>query len=266
MDKQIQVADLLKKVRAKAPVVHNITNYVVMNWTANCLLSAGASPVMAHATEEVEAMVGLSQALVINLGTLSTKWIESMGIAMAAAANKNIPVVLDPVGSGATSFRTETAQYLIREFRPTVIRANASEILSLRENGSGTRGVDSRDSSDSAVTAASELSRDLNCVVCVSGEIDYVVSKDRVVKIANGHPIMTKVTGMGCAASALIGAFLGVHDDAFEATVAAMTVTGIAGEIAANLAQRPGSFQPRYLDALFAMDEESILKHQRIHS
>ncbi len=265
MDKQIQVADILKKVRAKAPVVHNITNYVVMNWTANCLLSAGASPVMAHAPEEVEAMVGLSRALVINIGTLSTKWIESMGLAMAAA-NKNIPVVLDPVGSGATSFRTETAQYLIREFRPTVIRANASEILSLQENRLGTRGVDSSDSSDSAVNAASELSRDLNCVVCVSGEIDYVVNKDRVVKIANGHPIMTKVTGMGCAASALIGAFLGVHDDAFEATVAAMTVTGIAGEIAANLAQRPGSFQPRYLDALHAMDEESILKHQRIHS
>jgi len=254
----------LSRIRAEAPLVHNITNYVVMNSTANALLALGASPVMAHAGEEVEAMAGLARALVINIGTLSPSWVEAMHRAAKLAASRGIPIVLDPVGCGATAYRTETAQALIRSAPPTLIRGNASEIRALVHAGSATKGVDSQHTPDEAGDDARALSRSLGCVVTVSGAVDLIVAGDRSARVANGHPMMTRVTGMGCTASALSGACLAVAASPFAAAVSAMTITGIAGEMAAEEARGPGSFQMHFLDALYRLDDAEVARRQNV--
>ncbi len=255
---------LLAHIRAEAPLVHNITNYVVMNNTANALLALGASPVMAHAVEDVEEMTRLSRALVINIGTLSAAWIDAMSLAMRAAAAQGIPVVLDPVGCGATAFRTRTALGLIETARPGVIRGNASEIRALVRNTGGARGVDSLHEPEEVLDDAVSLSQALGCVVSVSGPTDIVVAGDRIARIHNGDPLMTRVTGMGCTASAVTGAFLAVTEDAFEAAVEAMIVMGVAGEMAASGAAGPGSFQLRFLDALHGLRETDLQQRARM--
>jgi len=254
----------IKKIRKQAPVVHNITNYVVMNSTANALLAIGASPVMAHAKEEVEEMVNISSALVINIGTLSEQWIYSMFKAVNRARKRGIPVILDPVGAGATTYRTKTARELISSEPPTIIRGNASEIAALYDDKSKTKGVDSAASSDEAIEIAQKLSESHKCVICVSGATDYIVSKEKVMKIKNGHPLMAKVTGLGCTASALCGAFAAVENDPFAATAKAMAVMGIAGEKAAGDVTGPGSLQIRFLDILYCLSENDINKHLKI--
>ena len=226
----------IKAIRKHAPVIHNITNYVVMNSTANALLAIGASPVMAHAEEEIEEMVGIASALVINIGTLSERWIKSMFEAFHQARLKGIPVVIDPVGAGATSYRTQTARDLINSEPPTIIRGNASEIMALSDDKSKTKGVDSATDSNAAIATAQKLSEAYQCIVCVSGQTDYIVDHDQIMKVNNGHPLMTKVTGLGCTASALCGAFAAVEKSSFTAAVQAMAVMGIAGEMAAGLA------------------------------
>ena len=255
--------DILK-IRATAPLVHNITNYVVMNSTANALLAIGASPVMAHAIEEVEEMAGMAQALVINIGTLSAPWFEAMLRAGREARRRKIPVVLDPVGSGATRFRTDTVQKLINEIRPTVIRGNASEISSLIRSEMGAKGVDSRHTPDEVCDDARSLSRTAECVVSVSGPSDLIVEGSHVVRIANGHPMMTKVTGMGCTASAITGAFLAANTSSFKAAAHAMAAMGIAGELAGERAAGPGSFQMNFLDALYNINESDIAQRLRM--
>ena len=248
----------VQRLRAEAPLVHNITNYVVMNSTANALLALGASPVMAHAIEEVEEMTALAKALVINIGTLSTPWVEAMLRAGQEALRRQIPVVLDPVGCGATAFRTRTLQMLVQEIRPAIIRGNASEIRSLLYSGPGAKGVDSRHLPEEVVDEAKALSRSAGCVVSVSGPVDLIVEGDRIVRIANGHSLMSKVTGMGCTASAITGAFVAVNDSPFLAAARAMAVMGIAGEVAAERSAGPGSFQVQFLDTLFALQESEI--------
>lgn len=258
------IDELFERVRLKRPLVHNITNDVVTNWTANCLLSLGASPIMAYAEEEMKELVKGAHSLVINLGTPSREQLHSIEIALKQSRASKKPVVIDPAGSGASHFRTNSAQRLVRNYHPTVIRGNASEIISLIEGGQRGKGVDSSDSCESALEAATQLSAKFNCVVCISGEVDYIVDSNCIIKIGNGHSIMAHVTGMGCASTALIGAFLGVSDQPLTATVAAVAVTGIAGEIAAKQAQGPGSFQVLYLDALYNMSSEIIIKNSKI--
>jgi hydroxyethylthiazole kinase len=253
----------IETIREKSPVVHNITNYVVMNNTANALLAIGASPVMAHAEAEVEEMVDIAQALVINIGTLSDHWICSMIKAARQAGKKGIPVILDPVGAGATGYRTQTARELIRQAPPAVIRGNASEIMALGADKSSTRGVDSADNSAEAVAIAKKMSTDYHCVVCVSGATDYIIKDDKMVKVKNGHPLMTKVTGLGCTASALCGAFAAA-EEAFPAAAKAMAVMGIAGQLAAQISAGPGSLQMHFLDVLYNLTEDDIVRHLRI--
>lgn len=255
---------ILERVRAEKPIVHNITNYVVMNWTANCLLAAGASPVMAHAPEEVIEMVDIANALVINIGTLSSPWIQSMHLAMHAAREKGIPTVLDPVGAGATKFRTKTARVLIEEFKPTCIRSNASELLALASKPMKSRGVDSTEASKDVIEVAQEFSLSTGSIICVSGETDYIVSGERVSAVNNGDRVMTRVTGMGCAASALIGACLAIGGDKVHAITSAMIWTGIAGELAAGTSNGPGSFQAQYLDALSSLSQTEIAERLKI--
>lgn len=254
----------LEEVRRKAPLVHNITNYVAMNLTANALLAVGASPVMAHAPEEVEDMVNIASALVINIGTLSGHWVEAMFKAAHQAKKKGIPIIYDPVGAGATPYRTRTIRELIQAVPPTIVRGNASEIMAVAGGQAKTKGVDSAAATEAALDSARHISEQQDCVVCVSGETDYIVDNKGMAMIKNGHVLMPKITGLGCTASALCGAFAAVNPDYFAATTAAMAVMGIAGEIAAEKAQGPGSLQVHFLDTLFHMTGKEIQQRLKI--
>ena len=256
----------IEQIRAQAPLVHNITNYVVMNTTANALLAIGASPVMAHAVEEVEEMAALASALVLNIGTLSATWIDAMIRAGLAARRRGIPTVLDPVGSGATRLRTTTAAQLLETVAPAIVRGNASEIASLAGAAAGTKGVDSTRSSLDVVDMAGQLAERAHCVVVVSGATDVIVGHGKVAKVLNGDPLMPRVTGMGCTASALTGAFAAVNPSPFEAALNAMALMGIAGEIAAEEADGPGSLQLRFLDVLYNITEADVLARVRVEA
>ncbi len=255
-------ADILA-VRERAPLVHSITNLVVMNFNANVLLAVGAAPVMAHAHEEVAAMAGIAQSLVLNIGTLEPYWIESMRLALASASARGIPVVLDPVGAGATPYRNASIEALLEQALPTVIRGNASEIMSVAGAQVRTRGVDSSAAANDALGAAQALVQRTRGVVCVSGETDHVLDTGRRwARLHNGHPWMTKITGVGCSATALIGAFCAVQPDAWRATVSAMALMALAGEIAAEQVQARqqgvGSMQLALLDVLQLLDQPTL--------
>ncbi|TDB68105.1 hydroxyethylthiazole kinase [Arundinibacter roseus] len=254
----------LTTLRATRPLVHNITNYVVMNFTANALLALGASPVMAHAAEEVDEMVALSGALVINIGTLSTPWVSAMQQAMQTAARLGKPIILDPVGAGATSFRNQVLVQLLAQATPTVIRGNASEIRALAGLTGSTRGVDSTDSSLQSIEAARILHDRHGCVVSVSGAVDVVLDGKQVALIENGHSVMSQVTGMGCSASSVAAAFCAGGGSMFEAAVAAATTMGVCGEMAAERSTLPGSFQIHFLDALAEISPELLTEKAKI--
>lgn len=259
----------LQAVRAHVPLVHSITNLVVMNYNANALLAVGAAPVMAHAHEEVRDMVGIAQALVLNIGTLEPAWISAMQVALLAARARGIPVVLDPVGAGATPYRNAALAELIRAGAPGILRGNASEIMSVAGLAAATRGVDSAASTADATEAAATLARQLGAVVCVSGADDLVVdAAGRRAVLSNGHPWMTRVTGVGCSASALVGAFAAVQPDLWRATVAAMAVLGVVGELAVERVQAAGAgvgrLQIELLDGLQLLDEASFTSRLRL--
>lgn len=252
------------RMREARPLVHNITNFVVMNNTANALLAAGASPAMVHAVEEVEEFAGIASALVINIGTLSAPWVEAMRLAARQAARRGIPWVLDPVAAGATRYRTSTAAELV-QLGPAVVRGNASEILVLAgAAGRGGKGVDSEHRSDDVLAAAKALAASAGTIVAMTGEVDYVTDGTRVVSIRNGHAMMGRVTGLGCTASALVGAFLGAGGDRLEATVAALAVLGVAGELAVERSPGPGSLQLHLLDTLYTLDEQTLRARARV--
>ena len=254
----------IEKIRKASPLIHNITNYVVMNSTANALLAIGASPVMAHAVEEVEEMTGIARALVINIGTLSEPWVQAMLCAVRRAGELGIPVILDPVGAGATSYRTATCHDLIEAVPPAIIRGNASEIMALTMEEAKTRGVDSSDPSSAALEAAQRLNGNTGSIVCISGEVDYIVGGGSVIQIENGHPMMARVTGLGCTATALCGAFAAVNASFSAAAAEGMVVMGIAGEMAAESSKGPGSMQVGFLDTLFRLSEDDLTNRIRI--
>lgn len=261
-------ADVLA-VRRQAPLVHCITNFVVVNYNANALLAMGASPVMAHAHEEVQEMAGIAQALVLNIGTLSPYWVAAMKMALQTATARGIAVVLDPVGAGATAYRNRTLSELLAIASPTVIRGNASEIMSLAGLACATRGVDSAASSDQAVSSARQLARSLDCIVCVSGADDHVMDADgRWAVLSNGHEWMTKITGAGCSASALVGAFAAVQPDPWRATLSAMAYLGVVGEWAAERVQYAGrgvgALQIELLDGLQLLGENEFLSRLKL--
>ena len=238
-------------VRTQSPLVHNITNYVVMNNSANALLAIGASPVMAHWVNEMGEMTAIAGALVINIGTLDDKWIEGMLAAGRAANRRSTPIILDPVGVGATSQRTAAALKIIEECHPTIIRGNASEIMALLDAGVKSKGVDSSASSDDALESAQALAKSTGAVVVISGETDYITDGETVHTVDGGDPIMTTVTGMGCTATALVGAFAAVVADPMIAATAAMAVMSLAGERAAAISRGNGSMQINFLDELY---------------
>jgi hydroxyethylthiazole kinase len=256
--KMNDIQQIVNTIRIKIPLVHNITNYVVMNSTANALLAIGASPIMAHAKEEVEDIVAISSSLVLNMGTLSDKWIESMLLAAKKAKEINLPFVFDPVGVGASIYRTNTALKIIETATPNVIRGNASEILALAQLTLNSKGVDSTIRTEDALEGAIKLSKKLNNTIVISGAIDYIVTGDIISKISNGSPIMPIVTGLGCTATAIIGACIAVEPDFHLASTAAMAIMGIAGDRADKLSKGPGSFQVNFIDSLYVLTGEIV--------
>ena len=251
----------LALVRAKSPLVHNITNYVAMNFSANALLAIGASPVMAHAVEEMDDMVGIASALVINIGTLDAEWVRGMLAAGRAAHRLGKPIVLDPVGAGATPYRTQVAWEIIRECRPTIIRGNASEIMALVNADIKSKGVDSSQSSDDAVDSAKQLAKATGAVVIISGATDYITDGTRTETITYGSPLMTLVTAMGCTASSMVGAFAGVNPDPFEASLHGMAVMAICGERAVAKKAAPGTLLTNFVDELYTITPEQLGEH-----
>lgn len=250
----------LNLVREKSPLIHNITNYVVMNNTANALLSIGASPVMAHSVDEVAEMASITSALVLNIGTLEAEWVKAMLIAGKTAKAKGTPVIFDPVGAGATSYRTKVCQQILEEIKPSIIRGNASEIMALVNSNVKTKGVDSTSSSDSALDSAKILACETGAVVVISGQRDYITDGITTEIVSNGNPLMARVTGMGCTATAIVATFAAVNPDLLEAATHGMAVMGISGEIAAAKSQGNGSMQVHFLDELFNLTG-SILRN-----
>jgi hydroxyethylthiazole kinase len=253
-----KAASNLAALREKKPLIHNITNYVVMNYTANALLAMGASPVMAHAHNEVEEMVSYAGALVLNIGTLTADWIESMIIAGRKASEQKTPIILDPVGSGATTLRTDSAKKIIEQTNIDVIRGNASEILSLRHKDSKTKGVDSIHSVEEATETAKILAKELKTILAITGPVDLVTNGDSALRVSNGHPLMGYVTGTGCTATVTIGAFLAIDENPVSATATALAFFGLAGEVAGEKASAPGSFMIEMVNALYSISPEQL--------
>ncbi|HEY7420894.1 MAG TPA: hydroxyethylthiazole kinase [Gaiellaceae bacterium] len=255
----------LRELRERKPLVHQITNYVVMNETANATLALGALPVMAHAPQEVEEMVGLASALVLNIGTLSEHWIEAMLLAGRAAGAREVPVVLDPVGAGATAYRTETARRILDEVSVTVLRGNPGEVATLVGAEAEVRGVESITAGLEPAELAAEAGRKLGLVASVTGPVDHISDGERTLAVANGHPLLAAVTGTGCISSALTGCFLAVKpEEPLEAAAEALAALGVAAEDAAAGAAGPGTFHARLYDALAALDPETLDSRARI--
>lgn len=260
---------LLGVLRERRPLVQAVTNFVSMDIAANVLLALGGSPAMVHAPEEAEDFIALADALVVNIGTLSQPWVVSMEAAAAAAQRAGKPWTLDPVGVGATRFRDSAVEKLLG-YGPAIIRGNASEIMGvarvagLSEEAAAPKGVDSAHATDAARPAALALARKLGCVVAATGAVDLVTDGERIVEVANGSPLMARVTAVGCALSGVAAAFSAIAADRFAATAAAVAIYGVAGDIAGEQARRPGSFRVAFLDALDALDAPTLARRMEV--
>ncbi|HWF58389.1 MAG TPA: hydroxyethylthiazole kinase [Candidatus Dormibacteraeota bacterium] len=265
VDSPIGTGASLQRIREQRPLVHQITNFVVMNETANATLAIGALPVMAHAPEEVAEMASVAGALVLNIGTLTLDWVASMILAGHAANRAGVPVVLDPVGAGATSLRTRSAERILDELDIAIVRGNAAEVASIAGQSAQIRGVESMGTGQDAAELASMAARKLRCVVAVTGAVDAVSDGTTTLRVANGHPMLATVTGTGCIASALAGCFAAVnHGAPLRAAVEALVALGVAGEDAATQSRGPGSFHVGLYDALYALLPETIDSRARV--
>jgi hydroxyethylthiazole kinase len=255
------IVTAFRAVREQKPLVVNITNYVVMNNTANALLAIGASPIMAHSRQEMAELMSFAGALVINIGTLDSQWISRMLFAVEQANINNKLVVLDPVGCGASELRTAMSRKICHKANKVIIRGNASEIIALAGEQGMQKGVDALDSSEAALGAARYLLKAYQCNVVISGQTDFVITPESQIQLNNGHEMMPYVTGMGCSLSALTGAFAAVGE---ETGLAAVALLGVAGEIAAAQSKGPGSLQLNIVDALYQLDEKTLIQHLKL--
>jgi len=257
------VVDAVHELRTQVPLVHCLTNVVAAGFTANALLAAGAAPAMADAVDDADALARGSGAVLVNLGTVTQESFEGMRAAVTAVGDSGGRWVLDPVAAGALPWRATLAEELLELSAPTVIRGNPSEVLALTGRTGG-RGVDSSAAPDDALEAARALAQKYAAIVAVSGTVDLVTDGERIVRVTNGHPLMTKVTGVGCALGALVAGFAAVVDDPLVAASAATVLMTLAGEAAADRADRPGSFAVAILDELDAMDADRIRAGARL--
>ncbi|MFF0739102.1 hydroxyethylthiazole kinase [Streptomyces sp. NPDC004111] len=251
------VADVIASLRTSAPLVHCLTNVVVSQFTANVLLAVGAAPAMVHSAEEAGALARVAGGVLVNLGTVTSVTADAMRVAVTEAAGAGRPWVLDPVAVGPLPWRTGLAHELLASAPPAVVRGNASEILAL-DGGRGGRGVDSTDTPESALEAATGLARRYGCAVAVSGPVDVLTDGTRVVRLANGHPLLSLVTGTGCALGALVAACTAVTGDALLAATAATALLTVAAEDAATRAAGPGTFAVALIDGLYELGPDRL--------
>lgn len=257
-------AALLEKVRAKRPLVHHITNYVTVNDCANITLAVGASPVMAHADEEMDEMVGLAGALVLNIGTCDRMQLRSMFLAGARANQLGIPIILDPVGAGATKFRTEISHLLLRDLKIAILKGNGGEISVLAGAKGKVRGVDSALTATDPVNLVREYSKRLGITVAMTGAQDIISDGKKTLLVDNGHPLMGGFSGSGCMAASVIGSFVAVSSDRVEATATALAAFGLAGERAAKKASSPFSLKQALFEELYNLTPAQLAKGARI--
>ena len=265
MDIIQRICDDLEAIRRNRPLVHSLTNFVVMNETANVILCIGALPIMSHAKEEVEEMVSVAGALVLNIGTLTPDWIDAMELAGKRANEKGIPVILDPVGAGATKLRTDSCRRLLDEVKVSVVRGNAAEVATLAGMSAEIRGVESISASDAAEVIGREFASKSGVTAAITGVVDIVSDGKRTAKISNGHVMLSKVVGTGCMSSVMVASFAAVDSDPLLAAVGGLTAFGIAGEMAASVSgDRPGTFHAEIYNALYALDAANIRSSARI--
>ena len=261
-----QYADLFARVREKRPLVHHITNYVTVNDCANITICAGGAPVMADAPEEAAEMAAVAGALVLNIGTLNAAQIESMILAGRMANERKIPVILDPVGAGATRFRTGSTRRLIDTLEITIIKGNAGEIGVIAGVEAKVRGVDSHGVTGDMVTIARDLANTLGITVAVSGVTDIVTDGQKILLVDNGHPMMGSISGTGCMAASVTGTFAAESHDPVMATAAALAVFGLAGERAAAVARGPFTFKTALFDELANLTPQNLADGARIRT
>ncbi|TVY11344.1 hydroxyethylthiazole kinase [Paenibacillus cremeus] len=256
------VAELLDKVRASNPLVHSMTNVVVTNFTANGLLALGASPIMAYAKEEVADIARISGAVVLNIGTLNETEVAAMKLAGASANEQGVPVILDPVGAGATAYRTQVSRDLMSELKVSILRGNAAEVANVIGHAWQIKGVDAGAVEGNIAELARTAAHQCNTVAVITGKVDYVSDGSHTYEIHNGDAILTRVTGTGCLLTAVIGAFAAVEPDGVQAAAAALVYYGVAAEIAANRTkeQGPGSFQIEFLNQLSLVSADDVLR------
>ena len=285
----MKVYDILTKVREQKPLVHHLTNWVTIYDCAQIVKSLGASPVMAHAKEEVADMASIASSLALNIGTLTTEFVESMKIATRTANMREIPVVLDVCGAGATKFRDDKCFELIEETRIDVIKGNASEIARIAGEDVQTKDVDASDVKKDLAFVAQNLARDKDCTVVVTGQTDIIADKNRIYVVMNGHEMMGNVVGTGCMATSVIGTFAAVEEDLVKACSSALVCFGLAAEISMQieektlqtvplvhykhvydqisesfLLQAPMSFKQRLIDRISRLNKEAIAKMQKV--
>ena len=257
------VVQAFQQLKQQRPLVYNLTNLVVSNNTANALLAIGASPIMSNAIEEAEDLTHIAQSIVINTGTITVETLQAMQCAAHTATALNKPWILDPVGIGATAFRRRCNKELLN-YKPTVVRGNAAEIHALfSETAYQGKGVDGELDIRKQLAAINDYAKQHQLIIAITGATDYICDGDRIIALHNGHPMMTHITGSGCTATALIGAFLAVADPLY-ATMTALTCLNIAGELAAVNCNGPGSLQVRLLDALYQLDDNTITQYAQI--
>lgn len=276
MKRYLKVIDLLAKVRDEKPLIHHITNYVTVNDCANITLAIGASPVMADDINEVEEMVSMASSLVLNIGTLNERTIHSMLAAGKKANDLNIPIVLDPVGVGATSYRTGTAKRLIKELNISVIKGNISEISTLYGMDVRTKGVDAEERGDASeddiqtkIEIAKKLAINLNCVIAITGAKDIITDGTKVYIVENGDAIMARITGTGCMCTSLIGSYAAVANNPLDAALAGILSMGMAGEIAKEKLsisnKGTGSLKVEIMDSIYNLNKDILVKKGKVY-
>ncbi|MFA6709965.1 MAG: hydroxyethylthiazole kinase [Candidatus Methanomethylophilaceae archaeon] len=252
------IAKMMTKVRNTRPLVHHITNYVTVNDCANITICAGGAPVMSDAAKDVPEMVRLASALVLNIGTLRPRTVDSMIIAGKEANDAGVPVILDPVGVGATTYRTESARRILNTIDVSVIKGNAGEIGVLAGTGGDVRGVDSMSKPENCEDTVKTFAGDTSTIVAMTGPIDYVSDGKKVLVLKNGHDYLECVSGTGCMVSSVTGCYVGVHGAKIRAVSAAISVFSIAGEMAAANAKGPGSFKTELFDSMYNLTEDDV--------
>lgn len=274
MDIKTYIGNLLENERERAPLVHHITNYVTVNDCANITLSIGASPVMADDINEVEAMTSIASSLVINIGTLNSRTVECMIKAGKKANEVGIPVILDPVGAGATPYRTKVAKTIMDNIELAVIRGNLSEIKTLYGINTKTKGVDSlydtsiKDELEKGKLLAKDFSKRVGSIIAITGAVDIVTDGKMIYTVENGHKIMSKITGTGCMCSSLIGAYLGTNEDNLLAALSGVVSMGISGELAYESLKEgegTGTFKVKLMDNIYNLSKEVIEKRGKIN-